>query len=164
MKPPRGRLVAGPAVLVAVLVALGTPSAFAGWSSLGAFPAPTREGRTLAFRNDQGVVAVTALAPEIVRVRFSPTPAFGRDHSYAVVQSDFGDPGASFETAADRSVVQTRALRVTVFHSPSFRVAFATASGESLDEDDTELGTAVAGPRFKVWKRLRPDGHVHGFA
>jgi alpha-glucosidase len=161
MKPPRARLVIVRAAFV-VLAALATPSAFAGWASLGAFPAPTREGRTLAFKNEQGVVAVTVLAPEIVRVRFSPTPKFGRDHSYAVVQRDFGDPGASFETAAERSVIQTRALRVTVRHSP-FRVAFATASGESLDEDDAELGTAVAGTRFKVWKRLRPDEHVYGF-
>ena len=146
------------AALVASLLA---PPAFAGWASLGAFPPPTRDGRTLLFRSEQGVAAVSVLAPEIVRVRFSPAPAFGRDHSYAVVQRDFGDPGAAFETAGDQSVITTSALRVVVTHSP-FRVAFATASGESLDEDDPELGTAVAGPRVKVWKRLREDEHVYG--
>ena len=72
------------AALVASLLA---PPAFAGWASLGAFPAPVRDGRTLLFRSEQGVAAVSVLAPEIVRVRFSPTPAFGRDHSYAVVQA-----------------------------------------------------------------------------
>ena len=146
------------AALVASLLA---PPAFAGWASLGAFPAPARYGQTLLFRNEQGVAAVSVLAPEIVRVRFSPAPAFGRDHSYAVVQRDFGDPGAAFETAGDKSVITTSALRVVVTHSP-FRIAFATASGESLDEDDLELGTAVAGTRVKVWKRLREDEHVYG--
>ena len=115
-------------VLVAALILLGAP-AFAGWASLGSFPKPAREGRSLVFKNEQGVVAVSVLCPEVVRVRFSPTPSFGRDHSYAVVTRDLGDPGASFETAADESVITTRALRVTLRHAP-FRVAFASASGE----------------------------------
>ena len=102
------------------------------------------------------------LAPDIVRVRVSPTKQFGRDHSYAVVAQDFGDPGATFQIGSEQSIVTTRALRVTVKHAP-FRVAFATASGESLDEDDADLGTAFAGERVKVWKRLRDDEHVYGF-
>ena len=148
--------------LLGAALLLLSPPAFPGWTSLGTFPPPAREGRSLVFKNEQGVVAVTVLAPEIVRVRFSPTPAFGRDHSYAIEKRDFGDPAPSFETAGGRSVITTRALRVTVTHSP-FRVAFATASGQSLDEDDADLGTAVAGPRWKVWKRLREDEHVYGF-
>jgi alpha-glucosidase len=101
------------------------------------------------------------LGAEVVRVRVSPAPAFGRDHSYAVVSRELGDATASVETVGDRTVVTTRSLRVTVGHSP-FRVSFATAGGESLDEDDAELGTAVAGTRIKVWKRLREDEHVYG--
>ncbi len=146
----------------AVFAALLASPAFAGWATLGSFSPPTRDGRALLFRNEQGVIAVSVLAPEVVRVRFSPTPSFGRDHSYAVVTRDLGDPGASFETTVDKSVITTRALRVTVTHAP-FQVAFASASGESLDEDDPDLGTAVAGSRFKVWKRLRGDEHVYGF-
>ncbi len=147
-------------VLGAAALLLASPAG-AGWAALGSFPPPARESRSLVFKNEQGVVAVSVLAPEIVRVRFSPTPTFGRDHSYAVVARDFGDAAASFETAGGQSVITTRALRVTVGHSP-FRVSFATASGESLDEDDPELGTAVAGTRIKVWKRLREDEHVYG--
>ena len=48
-------------------------------------------------------------------------------------------------------------------HAP-FRVAFATASGESLDEDDPERGHRPSRARaVKVWKRLRDDEHVYGF-
>ncbi|HEY8234912.1 MAG TPA: DUF4968 domain-containing protein, partial [Vicinamibacteria bacterium] len=81
------------------------------------------------------------LSPEVVRVRFSPTRAFGRDHSYAVVTRELGDPGASFESDERRSVIRTGALAVTLSHAP-FRVNISTAGGESLDEDDAELGTA----------------------
>jgi alpha-glucosidase len=151
-------LVRACAFLGALLVA---SPALAGWASLGAFPAPARESNALVFENEQGVASVSVLAPEIVRVRFSPTPAFGRDHSYAVVTRDFGDPGASFDSGGDRSVITTRALKVTIRHSP-FRLSFASAAGDSLDEDDPDLGTAVAGTRVKVWKRLREDEHVYG--
>lgn len=137
------------------------PLATAGWASLGAMPAPQREGQALVFRNEQGVVSVSVLAPEIVRVRFSPTPDFGRDHSYAVLKSSFGDPGAAFEIGADSSTVNTSALRVTLRHAP-FRISFAGAAGEPLDEDDPERGIAFAGRQVKVWKRLRPDEHVYG--
>src|SRR5262245_40627767 len=123
--------------LLACLVLLASvPSALrleAGWASLGTMPAPRRDGQTLTFRNDQGVVALTVLAPDIVRVRFAPGPALGRDHSYAVVKTDFGDPGAAFDLGSGETVVRTRDLRITVRHDP-FRVAFASADGESLDE------------------------------
>jgi alpha-glucosidase len=150
-------------LLAAVLTALfsSVPS-YPGWASLGPMPAPSREGRTLVFRNAQGTVALTVLAPEIVRVRFAPGSALGRDHSYAVVKSDFGDPAASFEVGGAQSVVRTSALRVTIRHDP-FRISFASAGGESLDEDDPLRGTAFAGKETRVWKRLRDDEHVYGF-
>jgi len=69
---------------IAVLaVLLGPAPLYAGWASLGAMPAPRREGRTLVFHDAQGTVAVTAVSPEIVRVRFAPGPGLGRDHSSA---------------------------------------------------------------------------------
>jgi alpha-glucosidase len=136
--------------------------AFAGWTSLGAFPAPERSGQSLLFRSEQAVASVTVLAPDVVRVRVVPAKQFGRDHSYAVVSQDMGGADASFQIGADQSVIATKALRVTVTHAP-FRVAFATAAGESLDEDDKDLGTAFAGERVKLWKRLRDDEHVYGF-
>ena len=148
---------------IAVLaVLLGPAPLYAGWASLGAMPAPRREGRTLVFHDAQGTVAVTAVSPEIVRVRFAPGPGLGRDHSYAVVKSDFGDPGATFDVGAAQSVVRTAALVITVRHDP-FRIAFATAAGESLDEDDPPRGIAFVGTETRVWKRLRDDEHVYGF-
>ena len=59
-------------------------------------------------------------------------------------------------------MITTAALKVTVRHDP-FRVSFATAAGESLDEDDPERGIAVVGKSARIWKRLRDDEHVYGF-
>src|SRR4051812_29553873 len=82
-----------------------------GWASLGDMPAPVRSGNTVTFHNNQGIVAVTAVSPEIVRVRFSPGRSLGRDHSYAIVSKDFGDPRATFQVTAAATTMMTPALR-----------------------------------------------------
>jgi len=147
----------------ALLVFAFVPTtALAGWSSVGAVAAPTRDGDALLFRGAQAIVAVSVLGPEAIRVRFSPTREFGRDHSYAVVSRALGSTQAAFDVGAAQSVITTSALKVTIRHDP-FRVSFATAAGESLDEDDPERGIAVVGKSARIWKRLRDDEHVYGF-
>src|SRR5688572_1429962 len=146
-----------------LLVIASVPaSAFAGWSSVGAVAAPTRDGDALLFKGPQAIVSVSVLGPESIRVRFSPTTTFGRDHSYAVVSRALGSTQGAFDIGAAQSVITTSALKVTIRHDP-FRVSFATASGESLDEDDPERGIAVVGKSARIWKRLREDEHVYGF-
>ncbi len=142
--------------------ALAPGAALAGWSSVGAVAAPTRDGDALVFKGAQAIVAVSVLGPEAIRVRFSPTREFGRDHSYAVVSRALGSTQATFDVGAAQSVITTSALKVTIRHDP-FRVSFATAAGESLDEDDAERGIAVVGKSARIWKRLRDDEHVYGF-
>ena len=125
-------------------------------------PAPVREGQTLVFRGEQGVAAVAVIAPEIVRVRFSPAPAFGRDHSYAVVR-DFGATAAARSRSGPTQSWSARARCGSPCAHDPFRIAFATAAGESLDEDDPARGIAFVGRSARVWKRLRDDEHVYGF-
>src|SRR4051812_34441916 len=99
------------AVRVLLLILLAIP-ARAQWTALGDMPPPTRQGNALRFQNARAVAVVTALAPEIIRVRIGE----GRDHSYAVVNRLFGDPGATFNVATARSTISTRALRVSIEH------------------------------------------------
>jgi alpha-glucosidase len=150
------------AVFIAFLALLPAAShAATGWSSLDAMPAPRRDGSALVFQNAQGTLAVSAVSPSVVRVRFAPGGTLGRDHSYAILSPLPGDPAAQVETTAASSVLRTSALRVTITHAP-LRIAFATAGGESLDEDDAGRGIAFSGHETRVWKRLRDDEHVYG--
>lgn len=152
------RKVIGPLLLTTLTLA---PSA-AAWTRVGAMPAPERDGAALVFRSDQGAVSVTALAPDVVRVRFAPAPGFGRDHSYAVTSPGWEEPDVTVDAGDGRTVLKTAELVVTIRHDP-FRIAFADAEGRSLDEDDELRGTAYVGEAVKVWKRLRDDEHVYGF-
>jgi alpha-glucosidase len=143
------------------LLLLPIPAA-AQWASLGDMPAPRRDGNTLTFQNSQGIVSVTAVAPDIVRVRFSPTRTFGRDHSYAIVNRDLADARATVRVGPRESQIVTTALTVTMRHRP-FRVSVADASGADLDADDPARGIASSGHTVRVWKRLRDDEQVYGF-
>ena len=148
--------------MIVVLVLVVAVPAAAQWSSIGDMPSPRREGNALTFRNAQGIVSVAAVAPDIVRVRFSPTRTFGRDHSYAIVNHDLGDARPTVRVGARDSQIVTTALTITVRHRP-FRVSIADASGTDLDVDDPERGMAYSGRSVRVWKRLRDDEQVYGF-
>ena len=148
------------ALAAAVLLGTLAPAA-AQWTTLGDMPPPARSGNTVTFTSRQGVVAVSVLSPEILRVRFAPAPKLGRDHSYAVVTRDFGDPRATITTSGDTTTITTTALRMTIRHRP-FRIAIGDAQGTSLDEDDAAMGVAFSGAATRVFKRLRPDEQIYG--
>src|SRR3982074_1341614 len=129
--------------VAAVLLLFAAIPARGQCTALGDMPRPSRQGNALRFENAQGVAVVTALSPEVIRVRVTPGRE-GRDHSYAVVNRAIGDPGATFSLQAARAIITTSALRVAIQHAP-FRLAFATSGGQSLDEDDALRGTAISG-------------------
>ena len=148
-------------LLALVLLLCAASPALAQWTTLGDMPPPMRGGNTVTFTSRQGVAAVTILSPDIVRIRFSPTPPLSSNQSYAVVPPDFGDPGAAIVTASGITTMTTATLRVAIRHRP-FRVSVFTAGGESLDEDDPAMGTAFSGTATRVYKRLRQDEQVYG--
>src|SRR5216683_1808335 len=96
------------ASLLLLVVATVSIPAHAQWTALGDMPQPARQGNALRFENARAVAVVTALAPEVIRVRISQRPE-GRDHSYAVIHRDLGDAGADVSIDAARSAISTSA-------------------------------------------------------
>jgi alpha-glucosidase len=123
-------------------------------------PRPTTAGSTVTFKNAQGVVAV-AVAPDIIRVRFAPDAALGRDHSYAVVGHDLGPANAKIQVGADKTTLSTTRLVVTMTHRP-FRISVADTSGAVIDADDPQRGMAFSGSATRVWRLLADDEQVYG--
>jgi alpha-glucosidase len=149
-------------VLLPVLLLIGASPAAAQWASLGDMPAPRRIENGVVYRSAQGIVSVTAAAPDIVRVRFARTREFGRDHSYAIVNRELGAAGAEVRIGDRTSQIVTPLLRATIQQRP-FRVSIADLAGNELDADDPDRGTAFSGEAVRVWKRLRDDEQIYGF-
>ncbi len=143
-------------------VSARNPVAPGGWTSLGAMPVPTWDGKTLWFHNGQGTLAIMALSDDVIRVRFTTQSNFGRDHSYAVVNHNLGTPAVKVEIKPDFTTLTTRSLKMTVHYAP-LRISFANTAGEILDADDPARGISLAGTEFRVAKQLHDDEHVYGF-
>src|SRR5579864_3417125 len=88
------------------------------WTTLGAMPAPKWDGTALIFHSHQGTLAVTPLGDDVIRVRFTTAKAFGRDHSYAVVNQDLGNSDAKVQIGSRSTALTTRSLKVTIQHAP----------------------------------------------
>jgi alpha-glucosidase len=147
-------------VVPVVLVVLAVVPAAAQWTSFGAVSTPARAGSTLTFRNQRGVVTVSAVSDDVLRVRFAPGASLGRDHSYAVVASP-GTPAITVESNAERTIMRTAHLVATIGHRP-FRIAIADTAGHDLDADDAASGLAYSGSTVRAWKRLRDDEQIYG--
>ena len=153
------------ALLVSITL-VGASSSFntaaaEGWTTLGAMPAPAWDGHTLLFHSGQGTLAITSLSDDVVRVRFTTKQAFGRDHSYAVVNRDLGSPTVKADINSDAGTLTTASLKVTVQYSP-LRISFANAAGQIIDSDDPSRGISFAGTEFRIAKNLQDDEHVYG--
>lgn len=131
-------------------------------TTLGAMPAPKWDGKALLFHGHQGTLAVTPLGNDVIRVRFTTAKAFGRDHSYAVVNQDLGNSDAKVQIGSRSTTLATRSLKVTIQHSP-LRISFANANGQVLDADDPGQGISLSGAEYRVAKALHVDDHVYGF-
>ena len=156
------------AVAILAMVLWKSNAAFAvdsptvGWQSLGTMPAPKWDGKTLLFQSEQGVLAITPVSDNVIRVRFTSAKTFGRDHSYAVIAQDSAAGTAKIETSGNTTTFTTAALKVTIQHAP-LRVSFANSAGEILDTEDAQGGISFAGNgRIQTSEQLRDDEHVYG--
>ncbi len=142
--------------------ASSSPRVFHSWRTLSFSEPPAQNGAGVLFKNPGGILAVTIITPDIVRIRFSPTPAFVRDHSYSI-DGRPSEPGA-VEIGIGDSETQllTTSLEITLHHAP-FAVSIADREGRVIHEDETALGTTWAGPRVQVAKKLSDTAAVYGF-
>jgi len=133
-----------------------------GWTSLGDMPAGRPIPQGVEYRSRQGAVRITVAAPGVIRVRFSPAPQFGRDHSYAVGEGGPRASDARFTPGTERDQLRTAGIGVEIRRTP-FRLRFLDDRGEVRDEDYAPDGMASNGRRVRVWKALRDDDHFYGF-
>ncbi len=133
------------------------------WSTIGAVQATQQDERHILFRCGKPCVTISVLAPNLIRVRMTPTGEFLPRRSWAVTLADEQWPTLPFEVreTADAFEIQTEQLRVVVYRSPC-RVQFFDSAGQAFAQDaDSGMGWragAVAGR-----KQIEADEHFYGF-
>ena len=109
---------------------LGAP-ARAEWHGIGAMTASPPAGNQITFHNPQATVTVTALAPDLIRVRLARGSMPAPDYSYAVVKTDWPQVAVEFGGSGGTRVIRTPELEVRAQLSP-FRLAFYDRSGRQI--------------------------------
>jgi hypothetical protein len=85
----------------AVILALAAATACAQWHDVGNVTEVVPQARGVLLRSEGGTVAISAVSAEILRVHFTPRQQFGREHSWAIVQRDFGAFAAKVSSDAE---------------------------------------------------------------
>ena len=134
--------------------------------TLGSVASFARNGQSVTFACGEARLAVSVLAPTLVRVRVAPDGTFPPRRSWAVARADeeFGAVPFEVRDDADAIVIDTSALSVRVRRADGL-LAFANAQGTEFCADaqaprwrDTAAGTSVVSA-----KRIEAGEHFYGF-
>jgi len=151
------------ALLTPMILTLGRPAA-AQWQSAGAAIPEGPTNDSVTFRGQHLLATITALAPDLVRVRMTSGAPFGPDYSWAVIKHDWPKPAVEVKSdgaGGNDRVIRTAELEVRVRSDP-FRVQFYDHDGRLLSKDDDARGTAWEGSRVRNWRSMPPDEHYFG--
>ena len=131
------------------------------WQTIGDVRQATSEGNHVIFRGAHTAVAVTVLAPDLLRVNVRRGDAADLDLSWSIAKTDWAE--TRFEFAGDEHVrtIRTAELEIRAQMSP-FRLAFYDRQGRPISSDDDALGMAWNGSRVRCWKRMPSDEHYFG--
>jgi len=106
-----------------------------------------------------GTLSVAALAPDLLRVRFSPSTTLTERSSWAVVKNDWPTLTAAWRSEAGGYVLDTGEVHATLRLNP-FNLGFADDTGRGF-LTVTDLTSGADGARV-IAQRL-PDDHYYGF-
>lgn len=107
-------------------------------------------------------VRITAISPNVLRLRYAPNGTFPGEHSFAVLPTGVREPvGVHVEESAASVMLETGELRAKILRSP-LRVLFLDKQGEVISQDLPGYPVAFNGSAFRVWKSMPEDEHYFG--
>ncbi|WP_066423426.1 glycoside hydrolase family 31 protein [Anabaena sp. 4-3] len=131
------------------------------WTTLGVVEAIEQHQHHVFFKCGKPCLQISILAPNLIRVRMTPTGEFLPRKSWAVTQDDQQWVMVDFEVTeqADFVEITTQQLRLVVNRDPCRLQCFDLA-GQSFAED-VNLGWHKGA--IAAWKRIAANEHFYGF-
>jgi alpha-glucosidase len=149
--------------LAACLLAWAAPAFASGaWQPLGNASAVRVLPQGVELTAGRGRVRVTAVSPNVVRVRYAAQGEFPPDQSFAVLPGAFPQsPTVHVEQGPGVVTMNTDAVQVKISSSP-LRVAFLDHKGTVISQDEASRPVSFDGTEFRVWKSMPEDEHYFG--
>ncbi|PMB19214.1 glycoside hydrolase family 31 protein [Fischerella thermalis] len=138
------------------------------WSAIASVEQIHRQNRGIDFNLGVARLSLYIVAPNLIRVRFSPTGEFRPRRSWAVTAKDEEWPIVAFDIqeTADEVTIETDKIRVCVQRHPC-RVQFFDKAGRPFAQDTglgigwRQLGTDKS--QVACWKRIETEENYYGF-
>ncbi len=133
------------------------------WQTLGDVSSYEKRTDGIEIQAQHGRVRITALAPTVVRVRYSLQDQFSERPSFAVLPKAFEGGALKLQVSDSVSALSlnTGSLTVRIDKFP-LRIAFLNAAGTLVSEDQPSSPPMFDGAAFKVWKTMPEDEHYFG--
>ena len=148
--------------LLPSLLLLFLPSAQAQWQPLGNVGGVQTVSNGVELTVGEGHLRITALSPNVVRLRYAAHGSFPEDQSFAVLPNAFPESAkVDVKNANDATVVDTGTLQLRIEKSP-LRISFLDKSGKLISEDQPKFPVSYNGTAFRVWKSMPIDEHYFG--
>jgi alpha-glucosidase len=138
------------------------------WNAIASVEQIQRQNRGIDFNFGVARLSLYIVAPNLIRVRFSPTGEFRPRRSWAVTPKDEEWPIVAFDIqeTANEVTIETEKIRVCVQHHPC-RVQFFDKAGRPFAQDTglgigwRQLGTDKS--QVACWKRIETEENYYGF-
>jgi alpha-glucosidase len=133
------------------------------WSTIGAVQAIQQDERQIRFKCGDPCLTISVLAPNLIRVRMTPTGEFLPRRSWAVAQADEEWPTVPFEVRekTDAVEIKTEQLSIVVYRDPCRIQCFDSAGQPFAQDADQAMGWRAGA--VAAWKRIEAEEHFYGF-
>ncbi|MEH2070161.1 MAG: glycoside hydrolase family 31 protein [Nostoc sp.] len=133
------------------------------WSMLGAVEAIQQDERHILLKCGVPCVKISVLAPNLIRVRMTPSGEFLPRRSWAVAQADEEWSKVPFEVQekAETIEITTEQISIVVSRDPC-RIQCFDSAGQPFAED-ADMGMGWRTGAIAGWKRIETEEHFYGF-
>ncbi len=138
------------------------------WNAIASVENIQRQQQSIVFNCGVGCLSLYIVAPNLIRVRFSPTGEFRPRRDWAVIPKDEDWAVVSFDIqeTADEVIIETAKIRVCVQRHPC-RIQFFDKADRPFAQDTglgvgwRQMGTGKS--QVACWKKIEAEENYYGF-
>ncbi|WP_293270300.1 alpha-glucosidase domain-containing protein [Microcoleus sp. PH2017_02_FOX_O_A] len=132
------------------------------WSIIGSIQSIDKTDHTIHFNCTNSSLKISILAPNLIRVRMSPTGEF-KDRSHSVTLPDEEWQIVPFEVreTAEKIEIETAQITISVKRDRPAIECFDKSGKPFASDCDRPMGWRTGATA--AWKRIETDEHFYGF-
>lgn len=133
------------------------------WTAIASLENIQRDEKGVWCECGESRLAVSVLAPNLIRVRLAPTGEFMARRSWAVALDDgeWDTVQFEFKETAETVEIETEKMRVSIQRHPCRIQCFDKENRPFSQDIDLNMGWRMGA--VAAWKRIEADEHFYGF-